>query len=465
MKNRIIKNIPIIILFTIIILTLLSVISIGVLSNKYLIMFIGIELLIFLIGFILYNINKKIPMIIGIIILSLSIIFNIFAYYYISKTNNYLDKNFKVDYYQLITPYYLVGKSSNTKNYENITNEEKIYYYKYSQSINKALDNFKNNNLIEEDEIYETLIKVDIEDSYFIISKADYEMFMDSSNLIFRDTYRIIYEFDVTDKIKINAELPDAYNVYINGMDYSGNRRDFNMIATINTKTHKILLTTMPRDYYIYIPAYDLNDSLTALGAVDSEISKEALEQLFGIKIDFTLNLYTESLVKLVDTIGGVEFCSKNSYYTTHDTTIGSYEDEGEKVYVSKGCKTYNGSEILAIARERLRIQKDIKREDNDRQIAINIIKKVANVDTLMNYNSLLNSLDGLYTSNINKRVITNLIQQAIEHPDFEIIEQRVDGKDTIATGYRGQGEVWATIPDMDMVNNAADKIKEIVEE
>ena len=65
------------------------------------------------------------------------------------------------------------------------------------------------------------------------------------------------------------------------------------MIATVNTKTNKIVLTSIPKDFYIYVPAYDMKDSLTALGTVDPDISKEALEKLFDIRIDYTINLYT----------------------------------------------------------------------------------------------------------------------------------------------------------------------------
>ena len=52
----------------------------------------------------------------------------------------------------------------------------------------------------------------------------------------------------------------EPFNVYISGIDVYGeitkeSRSDVNLIATINPKTHKILLTTTPRDYYIQIPA------------------------------------------------------------------------------------------------------------------------------------------------------------------------------------------------------------------
>ena len=47
--------------------------------------------------------------------------------------------------------------------------------------------------------------------------------------------------------------------MYISGIDVYGDieqtsRSDVNIIATVNPKTHQILLVTTPRDYYVPIP-------------------------------------------------------------------------------------------------------------------------------------------------------------------------------------------------------------------
>ena len=102
---------------------------------------------------------------------------------------------------------------------------------------------------------------------------------------------------------------------------------------------------------------------------------------------------------------------------------------------------------------------------DTDRQIIVNILKKLATVDTIKNYKAVLNSLDGTYTSNINKRTIIDLIKESIDNPKYEIIEQSVDGKDTIAPCRQGTGMLWALEPNMDTVNNASNKIKEVINE
>ena len=93
----------------------------------------------------------------------------------------------------------------------------------------------------------------------------------------------------------------------------------------------------------------------------------------------------------------------------------------------------------------------------------INILKKLASTTTLTNYNEVLSSFDGLYTSNINKRVITNLVKSVLDNPNYEIIEQSLDGYDGKGIGRLGSGEVWAMRPYENTVNSASIKINEVL--
>ena len=468
MKKRILKNILSIIVIIITIISVYTLISLNILPTKYLWTFISAECLLIGLAIVLYNLKRKIWVILGIIFLLLSFIGNTFLYYYLNKTNHYINENFAIETYKVKVPYYVITSFNNNVNgLEDIDENTTVYYYEYSRAIQEALKKLGKHNYEGTNIGYETLEKVKSLNLYFIISKADFDFIIDASNVLDSSQFNIINEFEVLEEVNVNSNTPDSYSIYINGLDYSGNRRDYNLIATINTKTHKIVLTSIPRDFYLFVPAYGLNDSLTALGTVDPEISKEALELLFNTKIDYTLNLYTESLVKIVDTIGGVEFCTNTSFYTTHDLTLGSYDDYGEKLYVPKGCKTYNGLEALAIARERIHLKGgDRARQDNCRQLIINIGKKLVSITTLTNYSEILNSFEGLYTSNINKTTITNLVKMIIDNPNFEIIEQSVDGVDGKGIGRLGQwGDIWTLDPKMDTVEAASNKMNEVLNE
>ena len=468
MKSKITKNILSIIVLIIVLFTTYEILKLNILPTKYLIPILIAEIFLYLLSFILYNLKKKILIIIGIILYIISIIGNIFGYYYLNKTNKYISENLEYKTYKITTKYYvLANKNDNIETVDEIKNDKQINYYKYSRSINKALKYLGNHNYEASDTASKSMEYIKNDNGYFLIASANYDYLMDSTNLYSKDDYKIIKEFEVTENIKRNDEIKDTFNIYINGLDFTGIMRDYNLIATVNLKAKKVILTSIPRDYYIDVPAYNMKDTLMCLGSLDSEVSKEALEKLFNTKIDYTINLNTNSLVKIVDTLGGIEFCSDYEFTTTHALVTDTYNDSiGKKLHVTKGCKKYNGTEILAIARERMALPgRDRYRQKNCRQILITIAKKIASTSSLKNYDEILKSFDGLYTTDMNDRVVKNLIKKVLEDPNFEIIEQSVDGTDSIGVGHLGTQESWIMTPSMDIVNNASNKINNLLKE
>ena len=243
--------------------------------------------------------------------------------------------------------------------------------------------------------------------------------------------------------------------------------RDFNLLITINTKTKKILTTSILRGYYIDVPAYGMKDTLMCLGAYDSHVSKEALEKLLDTKIDYIVNVNTNSLVDIVDTLGGVEFCSDYEFTTTHALTTNTYEDRnGRKLKVIEGCKEYNGVEALTIARERVHLKNNERgRIENCQKIIMGIVKKSMNTTSILNYDEVLNSYSELYTTDMNRDVITGLAKSFIsDYSSYEITSQNLDGSDGTAMGHMGTVEVGVTFPNEDQVKEASVKIKKVLE-
>ena len=468
MKKKLIKNILSLIALLIALFTTFEILKLNILPSKYLTILLLGELVLYLLGLILYNLKNKALIIIGIILYVIGMTGNVAAYYYLSKTNNYIEKTLSPQTYTIQTKYYVVTSKNNTvNNISELQKNQKIEYYKYSRSINQALKDLGNYDYVGSDTASQSMERAYNENGYFLIASVNYDYLMDSTNLYSRENYKIINEFTVKEKIKKSNEVKDVYNIYINGLDFTGIMRDYNLIATINLKTNKIVLTSIPRDYYIDVPAYNMKDTLMCLGSLDSEVSKEALEKLFSTKIDYTINLNTNSLVNIVNAINGVDFCSDYEFTTTHALVTDTYNDsKGKKLHVNKGCKTYNGLEILTIARERNAFPgRDRYRQKNCRQILINIAKKLASATTLTNYTEVLNSFDGLYTTDMNDKTVKSLIKSAIENPNFEIIEQSVDGSDGIGVGHLGTQESWIMNPDMNTVNKAKEEINKILNE
>lgn len=470
-KSKIKKIINCILFITTIITTIIAIVNViklDILPVKHFMIFIGLELIINGVIILFLKSKKLVLFIIGIILSLCTITGNIIVSTYVHKTNSFIEKTFP-KYMTISTEYVVVTSNKNEiTDFKELSKDQNIEYFKYSRDVNLAMKKLGNYKYNSNDSIAHELSNMDNNpNTYLLISKGDFDYLMESTILYNKDNYKVIKNFIVNRKEKINEEIKDSYTIYLNGTDFTGIMRDFNMLITVNTKTKKILMTPVLRGYYMDVPAYNQKDTLMCLGAYDSNVSREALEKLFDIKIDYTVNVNTNSLIDIVDTIGGVEFCSDYSFTTTHILTDNTYEDKnGTKLTVSEGCREYNGLEALAIARERLNLRNNERgRIENCRKILMSIVKKSMNTTTLTNYDEVLNSYSDLYTTDMNKKVITNLAKTFIDnYGEYEVITQYVDGTDGTAMGHLGSVEVGVTFPDENQVRDASIKIKEVLE-
>lgn len=261
----------------------------------------------------------------------------------------------------------------------------------------------------------------------------------------------------------INEEVKiESFNIFIGGVDFTNEIYDFNMLVSI--KDNKVLMTSIPRDYHIKIYNTDISDNISYIGINDIYEKTKSLEQLFNTKIDYYIKINTNSLVNLVDMLGGIEYCSEQEYLTTHSMILDSYNDNlGNKLYVTKGCRNYNGIEILTIARERLKVGGDSVRQKNCRKIFISLINKILSFESLNYYEELLNNLSELYETNIPRDVITEIIKNISDQVKYEINEQEISGTTTKGMVRKNTIYDYIMIPNYDSVKEASNNIKNIL--
>ncbi len=157
------------------------------------------------------------------------------------------------------------------------------------------------------------------------------------------------------------------------GVDADETRTDVMFIATINKKTSKIDLITLPRDTQIivgsevvkqlrkdgsYIPSdgtIKLNElHAYALRSKPVDVLKEYIEGMLGIKIDYYVKVNLSAFRKIVDAVGGIEFdVPQNMYY---------YDPNGIFINLKKGSQLLNGKQAEQLVRFRSYPQGDFQR-------------------------------------------------------------------------------------------------------
>lgn len=470
-KETILRKRNLLSLLAIILLVILTVLifNLDILPLKYNLLIAISLFLLNILGIIFININKKMVLkIIGTIIITFTIIGSVIGTYYLNVTNTFMKKSFENNSIYTKNTYYVVSKKSANLKEGDISGI--ISTYNDTTNLSKALERLNNKYSIKEKK------NVDIggmfqdissgTTKFMLIEKSSYEIVFSINTSLKKEDYSIIHEFDIyTKKKKSKYTSSDKFNIYIGGTDFAG-LMDFNMIVTVNTKTHSAVLTSIPRDYYIEVAGKNgRRDKLSFMSAYGTETTKKSLEKVFNTNIDYTLLVDTTSLVKIVDFVDGIDFCSDYAYTTTHALVNNTYNDNGKKLRVRKGCQHLNGIETLTVARERNAFPgRDRVRQENCQKILIAILKKLISTDTLLHYNETLNTLSSLYETDLPKEVITSIVKDILNNGNtWKIDTQSVDGVDMQGKVHLSNMTDWIMYPDQNTITKASLKIAEVL--
>lgn len=442
--------------------------SINILPTKYLILIILVISILIILSIVFINLKKKVLKIIGVIILVLSILLSGVGSYYLFYTNNFLNESFN-SVKKKVSTYYIVTSSDN-KYSKKSDIKGKVYYYKNSANIKNVLKvvkedlNVKTSSYDDVTSMIQDVVNKKID--FMLIDKSSYNIVLDLDNNISKKELKVVYEFDIEKYENKKEDSKDAFNILISGKDFAG-LTDYNAVVTVNTNTHEILLTSIPRDYYMEIAGTNgKKDTLSHLFIYDEKVLEETLENFFDISIDYVVNVKAEGLVKVVDEVGGITYCSDQAFTTTHALILNDYNDSGKKkLYVKKGCQELNGIETLTVARERNAfVGRDRMRQKNCQKIIIAIFDKMKSANLFANYNNILNALGDSYSTNIPKKVITNIAKDTIDGAEWNIMTQSVDGSDKWDADIAIlNGKGYAMIPNTQDIVNATNKMNEVL--
>lgn len=258
----------------------------------------------------------------------------------------------------------------------------------------------------------------------------------------------------------------ETYNILISGHDFN-QFRDFNMILTVNVTKQTVLMTSIPRDYYIDVVGVDGYTGKDKLSFIRQgiNVTSDSLAKLLDVKIDYYLDIDTTSVVTLVDTIGGVEYYNEYpEYWTTHAQVLDTYDDsKGSKLHVVQGWQHLNGIQVLTVSRERLKLPGgDRARQKNVQSLMTAIFKKMASPEIINKFDSVLTAVDGMYETTVPMGNVTKIIKDTIANGNkWKIDSQSVDGSDTHAPVNLGQSNDWVMIPNQETINKAKEKIQE----
>ena len=251
-----------------------------------------------------------------------------------------------------------------------------------------------------------------------------------------KEIYKVYVSIEKTDLVKVVDITKKPFNIYGAGGDAYGSidnvtNTDVNMIITVDPVNRKVLLTSIPRDYYVNLPSFgnDAYDKLTHAGYYGIEESVKAIENLLDIDINYYVKVNFSTIEGVIDAIKGVDVYSD---YSFNECAYGIY-------HFNKGMNHLNGKQALAFARERKSFSDgDIQRVKNQQKVLTAIIDKVTSSTTLVtNFSQILDSVGNSFSTNMETKSINRFIKMQLnDMRGWSIESQNLVGTDLYTYTY-----------------------------
>ncbi len=391
--------------------------------------------------------------------------------YYLNSTLTFM-KNTQTKNYQIEEYYVLVLTDSSYQTLSDIENQTIAIYSNTSKEYSSNLEKLK-----QEVSLQEKLYFNYLESMEALLNKEVESLFISSTykNMAEEEIERLPEKVRILTKKQVKiSSVPlasekditkDSFNIYISGIDIAGDislvsRSDVNMIMTVNPTTHQILLTSIPRDYYVQLHGTTgYRDKLTHSGIYGINMTTSTIEDLLNIGIDYYIRVNFTTLTNVVDIMGGIDV----------------YSDTAFRAWTNSSC-TYqvgrmhlDGKCALAYARERYAYEGgDRHRIKNQQDVAIAILNKaLTSKNLILKYQPLLNTLENSFQTNIPLESIYHLINLQLETmPSWKIDQISLDGYDSSDYTYTYSNQrLYVMEPNKSTITNASKKIKKVEEE
>lgn len=467
-----IKKILYLLLGILLIVNIYFINKLGIIPDIYIYCFIGIMIFIFFISWYFANKGKKLFVGVGIMLFIIMLLFNLGCSVIMVRANKFL-YNITKEVHEVDNYSILVLKEAGYKNIDDIRNIE------YGVIVDNNYEELKS---ILNDKIGSKVSKYDnIKDliNDFLLRKIEVIVVNESYISIIDDNMDILDKVIVLENVSVkkkeevaskevnvskekNSVSDNSFNVYISGIDTYGSidtvsRSDVNMIATVNIDNGHVLLTNIPRD--MYVPLNGDNgkmDKLTHAGVYGVNTSIRTLESFLDTEIDYYVRINFNTLVSIVDYLGGIDVYSDYSFKA------------GKREYVVGMNYNLSGKEALAFARNRYAFSDgDRQRGRNQQKIIEAIIKKITESRDIETYFNLINTLENSFQTNLNKDTIVKFINLQIENNyNWEIEMIDVNGYDSSNYTYSYPFEkLYVMEVDSNSLDSTKNKIKENLEE
>lgn len=246
----------------------------------------------------------------------------------------------------------------------------------------------------------------------------------------FETDTKILYSFDrpidasASDTVAVDMTRK-PFTIFFGGNDTTGalsleGRTDVNMTVTVNPNTHQIIISNLPRDSWIKNPYYnDKRDKLTHLGLAGIDNTLKGLGNIYGIEIPNYMIVNFDTFMVIIQALKGV----------TIDNPYAFTAIDGQ--YFPEGTIGLDGAGALMYVRERQNLPDgDFGRNMHQQIVMRAITEKICSPDIMMQINSIIDGMNGMFLTNISMNSIWALVNKQLDEGiEWNIVNYHVGGE------------------------------------
>lgn len=141
-------------------------------------------------------------------------------------------------------------------------------------------------------------------------------------------------------------------------------RSDIIMVVKYDPALKKLVIVSLPRDLRVNVPGYGETKINHAYAYGKTELINQVIEELLGIKLDFSIKLNFDTFAKIIDSVGGVSIDAKKQFY-----------NDSNKLIIDQGKQILNGKNALFYVRFRSDSDVDYGRIGRQQEVVISLME------------------------------------------------------------------------------------------
>ncbi|MEA4806464.1 LCP family protein [Acetobacterium wieringae] len=144
-------------------------------------------------------------------------------------------------------------------------------------------------------------------------------------------------------------------------------RSDIIMVVMYDPTQQKMIMASLPRDLRVNVPGYGLDKINHAYAYGGRELSNQTIEELLGIKLDFSVKLDFDTFASIINDAGGVKVTAQKDFYKNENQLV-----------ISQGEQVLNGKNALFYVRFRSDSDGDYGRIARQQEVVKSLMKSLS---------------------------------------------------------------------------------------